>query len=199
MPNNERQLATDDAQSSAVTQLLRAAADGDEQAPDRLLELVYAHLRAIAQQRMSGERRGHTLQATALVHEAYLRLVGDRQIPWANQAHFYVAAAEAIRRVLLDHARAKGRVKRGGGQKPVALTSIGELAAADGEEILRFDDALQRLEEESSEAAAVVRLRFFSGLSVDQTAAALGLSSATVDRRWAFARAWLYSELNPEE
>ena len=166
---------------------------------ERLLPAVYQQLRAAAQKALETERPDHTLQATALVHEAYMRLVGDRQIPWANQAHFYVAAAEAIRRVLLDHARSKNRVKRGGGQRPVALTSIGELAAAEGEEILRFDDALQRLERESAEAAAVVRLRFFSGLSVDQTAAALGLSSATVDRRWAFARAWLYSELNPEE
>ena len=164
----------------------------------RLLPAVYGQLRAAAQKALETERPDHTLQATALVHEAYLRLVGDRDIPWANQAHFYVAAAEAIRRVLLDHARSKGRIKRGGGQKPVALTSIGELAAADPDEILRFDEALRRLEEESADAAAVVRLRVFSGLSVDKTAAALGISAATVDRRWAFARAWLFDHLHPD-
>lgn len=175
--------------------------DGSLSEPQRvseLLPLVYEQLRAAAQQALALERHGHTLQATALVHEAYLRLVGDRKIPWANQAHFYVAAAEAMRRVLLDHARARGRQKRGGGKAPADVSSVADLAEAEPAEIVRFDEAVRRLEEESAEAAMVVRLRFFAGLSVEQTAGAMGLSSATVDRRWSFARAWLYERLRAE-
>ncbi len=167
----------------------------DAQRVERLLPEVYEQLRAAAQQVLSQERTGHTLQATALVHEAYLRLVGDRKVPWASQAHFYVAAAEAMRRVLLDHARARGRQKRGGGKAPESVSSVADLADAEPDHIVRFDDAVRRLEAESAEAAMVVRLRFFAGLSVDQTAAAMGVSTSTVDRRWSFARAWLYEEM----
>lgn len=167
----------------------------DSQRVGELLPAVYDQLRAAAHQALAQERSGHTLQATALVHEAYLRLVGDRKVPWANQAHFYVAAAEAMRRVLLDHARARGREKRGGGKSPADIASVADLAEAESDEIVRFDEAVRRLEGESAEAAMAVRLRFFAGLSVEQTAAAMGVSSATVDRRWAFARAWLYEEM----
>jgi len=164
-----------------------------------LLPLVYDQLRAVAQRALAAERPGHTLQATALVHEAYLKLVGEREIPWASRAHFYVAAAEAMRRILIDHARARGRVKRGGGGRArLTLSDVTDLASKP-DEIVRFDEAFRRLEGESSEAAAIVRLRFFAGLSVEQTAEALGVSTSTVDRRWAFARAWLYRALRDGE
>ena len=169
-----------------------------------LLPLVYDQLRAVARRALAAERPDHTLQATALVHEAYLKLVGEREIPWASRAHFYVAAAEAMRRILLDHARARGRVKRGGGgsgsggRARVPLSGITDLAS-NPQEILRFDEAFRRLEGESPEAAAIVRLRFFAGLGVEQTAEALGVSTSTVDRRWAFARAWLYQALREGE
>ena len=182
-----------------VEALLAQAADGDKDAAHALLPLVYQQLRAIAQQRMAGEDPGHTLQATALVHEVFLRLVGDRNIPWQNQAHFYGAAAEAMHRVLLDHAKAKGRQKRGGGRKRMPL-SVADLAAEqDPEQILALDAALCRLEEQNAEAAQVVRLRFYAGLSVDQTAAALEMAPRTVDRRWKFARAWLFKALNEQD
>lgn len=162
---------------------------------ERLLPLVYDHLRGIARQRMAAERADHTLQPTALVHEAYLRLVGERDLPWQNRAHFFAAAAEAMRRILLDHAKARGRFKRGGGRR-AAAASLAELAAAeDPDEILALDEAFRRLDSESPQAAAVVRLRFYGGLSVDETAAALEISPRQVDRLWAFARAWLFRAL----
>ena len=163
---------------------------------EKLLPLVYDQLRAIAQRAMAGERPGHTLQATAVVHEAFLKLVGEREIPWAGKGHFYAAAAEAMRRVLLDHAKTRGRIKRGGGRMPLALTDVADLACRDSRELLMFDEAFRRLEADSPEAAAIVRLRFFAGLSVEHAAEALGLSTSTVDRRWAFARAWLYRHLD---
>ncbi len=145
---------------------------------------------------MAGERPDHTLQATALVHEAFLRLVGDREIPWTGRAHFYVAAAEAMRRILLDHAKARRRIKRGGGRAPLALADVADLAARDSREVLMFDEAFRRLEDESPETAMIVRLRFFAGLGVEHTAEALRISTSTVDRRWAFARAWLFRQLD---
>ncbi|MEE8153339.1 MAG: ECF-type sigma factor [Phycisphaerales bacterium] len=162
---------------------------------EKLLPLVYDQLRAVAHRAMAGERPDHTLQATALVHEAFLRLVGDREIPWTGKAHFYVAAAEAMRRILLDHAKARRRIKRGGDRSPLALTDVADLAAGDSREVLMFDEAFRRLEDEAPEAAAIVRLRFFAGLGVEHTAEALGVSTSTVDRRWAFARAWLFRQL----
>jgi len=180
-----------------VTILLNDAASDDERL-ERLLPLVYEQLRATAQRALAAERPDHTLQATALVHEAYLRLVGEREIPWSGRAHFYAAAAEAMRRILLDHAKARGRVKRGGGREKLALASVLDLAREDSAEIVRFDEAFRRLEEESPEAASVVRLRFFAGLSVEQTAEALGLSVSTANRRWSFARSWLQLELQDE-
>ena len=174
---------------------MKAAAEGDRGAADALMPLVFDQLRKAAQQLMASERPGHTLSATALVHEAYLKLAGPRDVPWSGRAHFYVAAAESMRRILLDHAKAKGRVKRGGGSARVEVRDLGELAAAESDDILRFDAEFRRLEDEDPESAAVVRLRFFAGLSVEHTAAALGVSRSTVDRRWAFARAWLARRL----
>ena len=181
-----------------ISTLLEKAAHGDQNAANDLLPMVYQQLRAIAQVRMSSENSGHTLQATALVHEVFLRLVGERKIPWQNQAHFYAAAAEAMRRVLLDHAKAKGRKKRGGDRAKIPL-SVADLACEQNpEQIMALDAALCRLEQQNAEAAQVVRLRFYAGLSVDQTAEALEMSPRTVDRRWKFARAWLYKALGDE-
>lgn len=185
----------DDAPSK-LDDLLAHAAAGDDRAAEDLLPLVYSQLRAVAQQRMSSERPGHTLQATALVHEAYLRLVGPRRIPWQNQAQFYAAAAEAMHRVLLDHAKSRGRKKRGGGKTYVPLSVVDLAESGDSEDIVALHDAVCRLEKEEPEAAQVVRLRFYAGLSVDQAAEALGSSPRTVDRRWKFARAWLFRELS---
>jgi RNA polymerase sigma-70 factor (ECF subfamily) len=178
-----------------ATLLLNAAAGGDGAAVNTLLAMVYDQLRAAAQVQLKAERPGHTLSATALVHEAYLKLVGPREVPWQNRAHFYAAAGEAMRRVLLDHARARGRGKRGCGRPGASVSGLAELAGADPDEIVRFDEEFRRLETESPEAAAVVRLRFYAGRTVDETAEALGLSGSTVERRWAFARAWLYRRL----
>jgi RNA polymerase sigma factor (TIGR02999 family) len=164
---------------------------------ERLMPLVYEELRAIAGHHMKQERAGHTLTPTALVHETYVKLVGLHEIQWANRAHFFFAAAEAMRRILIDHARAKSRLKRGGDLGRVPLEGDATIAAwirtDDPDELLSLDDSIRRLEVEDPELAAIVRLRFFAGLSVEQTASAMGLSPATVKRRWAFARALLAS------
>lgn len=190
-------MGSKDQESPDATLLMNAAAGGDSSAMDRLMPLVYERLRVEAQRNLASERAGHTLSATALVHEAYLKLVGPREVPWASQAHFYAAAAEAMRRVLLDHARARSRDKRGGVDgKParrVDFASLADLAISeDGDDIVSFDAALRRLEQESPEAARVVQLRFFAGLTVEQVAAAMSVSDRTVNRLWLFARAWLH-------
>jgi RNA polymerase sigma factor (TIGR02999 family) len=164
-----------------------------------LLPLVYGRLRALAQQRLSSERVGHTLTATALVHEAYLRLSSDRRVPWDGEAHFYVAAAEAMRQILLDHARSKGRVKRGGRRRRVHLNVLDLAADPDPQEILALDHVLQRLERDHPQSAEVVQLRFYAGLTIDRCAEVLGQSPRQIDRVWAFARAWLYRELQVRE
>jgi len=185
--------------SPNITTLLEQAAAGDQDAANQLMPLVYQQLHAIAQLRMASENPGHTLQATALVHEVFLKLLGDRDIPWKNQAHFYAAAAQSMRRVLIDHAKAKQRQKRGGSLKKMPI-NVADLAMHENsEQILALEAALCRLEEQNPEAASVVRLRFYAGLSVDQTAAALDMAPRTVDRRWKFARAWLYKSLEDEE
>lgn len=182
-----------------VTTLLAQAAGGDEDAANELLPRVYEQLRGIASRRMASENPGHTLQATALVNEVFVRLFGNRKLPWQNRAHFYATAAEAMRRVLIDHAKAKARKKRGGGGKKMPL-NVADLATSDDpEQILALDAALCRLEEQNLEAANVVRLRFYAGLSIDETAEALDMSPRTVDRRWKFARAWLYEALSEAE
>jgi RNA polymerase sigma factor (TIGR02999 family) len=192
-----------------ATLLMTRAAGGDRVAADQLLPLVYDQLRRAAQLQMGGERTDHTLSATALVHEAYLKLVGPRppapapEANWAGRAHFYAAAAEAMRRILLDHAKARGRDKRGGRDgKPATrrdFSSVGELASAEPDEILSFDSALCRLETESADAARVVRLRFFAGLTVEQVAHAMDISERTANRLWTFARAWLHRDLREGE
>jgi RNA polymerase sigma-70 factor (ECF subfamily) len=164
---------------------------------NQLLPLVYAQLRAAAAIALARESPAHTLQPTALVHDAYLKLLGPREIPWQNRAHFYAAAAQAMRRILIDHARAKqargGRAARQSSLTPTAdLPDIAALASAGPEEILAVDRALARLEIEDPESAAIVKLRFFAGLSVEHAAEALGISPRSAARQWTFARARLH-------
>jgi RNA polymerase sigma factor (TIGR02999 family) len=194
--------------NSDVTRLLEAADRGDVQAARDLLPLVYAQLRSLAGANMAGERRDHTLDATALVHEAYLRLAGGDGAAtgrprFAGRRHFYAAAAEAMRRILIEHARRRGRAKRGGAAKRVDLTDIGDVAAlaadGDAEKILALDEAVRRLRGHDAGLADIVHLRFYAGLSVEQTAEALGVSERTVKREWALARAWLHRELGGDE
>jgi RNA polymerase sigma factor (TIGR02999 family) len=190
-------IMSDAASSNDATVLLSAAAAGDRQAADELVPLVYSQLRKAACQQLAAERdggAGHTLSATALVHEAYLKLIGPRRVPWAGQAHFYAAAAAAMRQLLVDHARAKAGPKRGGDRRRAALDlqSLPALDSAEQSEgFLILDETISRLEDSDAQAAQVVRLRFYAGLTVDETAAALGVSAPTVKRTWAFARAWL--------
>jgi RNA polymerase sigma factor (TIGR02999 family) len=183
-----------------VTRLLADASSGDAAALERLLDIVYAELRAIAAQRMSEERRAHTLQATALVHEAYLRLFGTGNPHFANRAHFFHAAAEAMRKILIDHARARNALKRGGGKAALQIEGVADLIDTpnlDG--FLSLDDAISRLNGVDPQAASVVRLRFYAGLGEAGVAGALGLSERTVRREWAFARAWLRDSLEREQ
>lgn len=183
-----------------VTQLLEMAGAGDARASEELLPLVYDELRRLARGQMKNERGGpggQTLQATALVHEAYLRLVGDTELRWQNRAHFFGAAARAMRRILVDRARHRGRRKRGGDWERVELgdQSLPGAVAGGGPDLVGLDAALERLEAEDSRKAEVVMLRYFAGLSIEETAAALSLSPATVKNEWMFARAWLKREL----
>jgi RNA polymerase sigma factor (TIGR02999 family) len=179
-----------------VTRLLDATGAGDLKAAADLLPLVYDELRMLAAARMAAEPAAHTLDATALVHEAYLRLVDPADAArWENRGHFFAAAAEAMRRILVETARRKGRVKRGGERRRVALDPAHAAADTSDDDLLAVDEALARLEAESPEAAAVVKLRYFAGLTAEQAAAALGVSKKTTDRQWAYARAWLFDAL----
>ena len=182
--------------AAAVTQLLARAQAGDRGATDELFPLVYDELRQLADRYLSAEARVQTLQPTALVHEAYLRLVGPADQGWENRAHFFGAAARAIRRILIDRARARKRLKRGLGDRPLPLEAA-ESVAVEGPDldVLALDEALQRLSAVDAQTAQVVELRFFGGLGVDETATTLGISPATVAREWAFARAWLHREM----
>jgi len=182
--------------AAAVTQLLARAQAGDREATNELFPLVYDELRQLADRYLSAEARGQTLQPTALVHEAYLRLVGPADTGWENRAHFFGAAARAIRRILIDRARARGRRKRGSGERPLPLEAAESAAVAGPDlDVLALDEALQRLAVVDAQTAQVVELRFFGGLGVDEIAATLGVSPATVSREWAFARAWLHREM----
>lgn len=192
-------MSSEERQDADATQLMARAASGDRAASDHLLPLVYEQLRKAAQIQMAAERRDHTLSATALVHEAYLKLVGPREISWANRRHFYAAAAEAMRQILLDHARSRGREKRGGDRRRVPLSVADVAESWDLEETVSLDEALRRLESRDAGIFEVVRLRFYAGLTIEQTAEALGISPATTKRRWEFGRTWLYRELQPEQ
>lgn len=179
----------------AVTQLLERARVGDPQVTDELFPIVYDELRAIAARYLSGESNAQTLQATALVHEAYLRLVGSAQTPWENRAHFFGAAARAIRRILTERARARGRIKRGGGQGRVPLDDALVVSPAPNVDLEGLDKALSELAKLDPQKARIVELRFFAGLTVEHTALVLGVSTSTVARDWQFARVWLSHKL----
>jgi RNA polymerase sigma factor (TIGR02999 family) len=184
---------------SDVTRILSAIEQGDPHAASQLLPLVYDELRQLAAQKLAHEKPGQTLEATALVHEAYLRLVGGEQAQdWNGRGHFFAAAAEAMRRILTNRARDKGRQKRGGSFQRVDLDRLLVADQASQEELVAIDDALQELARRNAPCAELVKLRFFTGLTLDEAAAAMGIARRTANRYWAFARAWLYDALRPE-
>ncbi len=180
-----------------VARLVDQARQGDENAVTALMPLVYDELRRVAARYLRRERPGHTLQATALVHDAYIRLMQDSRLSWQNRAHFCGIAARSMRQILVERARARGAEKRGGGRVRVTLDPEFSVPAAQTIDLEVLDDALGRLETLDPELARVVEVRFFGGLSIDETAEALDLSPATVKRRWALAKAWLARELGP--
>jgi RNA polymerase sigma factor (TIGR02999 family) len=179
-----------------VTRILQSAADGDPCAASQLLPLVYGELRRLAAQRLASERPGQTLQATALVHDAYVRLVDvDRPQQWNGRGHFFAAAAEAMRRILVEGARRRNSLKGGGGHRRVDLADEPEISGPPGLDLLALDQAIQKLESDEPRKAALVKLRYFAGLTNDDAAAALGISGATAENDWAYARAWLRVEM----
>ena len=185
--------------SPNVTKLLVAWGKGDQQAFDTLMPEVQKELHRIAARYMAGERRGHDLQATALINEAYLRLVDWKDIQWADRAHFFGMAANMMRRVLVDHARSRGRQKRGGEAVHVSLSEAADVHASESADMLALDDVLQRLEQLDPRKSRIVEMRFFGGLTLEESAEALNVSVATVRRDWARARAFLFSELKKTE
>jgi RNA polymerase sigma factor (TIGR02999 family) len=180
-----------------VTHILSAIENGDSSAADQLLPLVYDELRQLAATRLAHEQPGQTLQATALVHEAYLRLVGTEQVQhWDSRRHFFAAVAEAMRRILLDRARGKRRLKRGGSWRRLRLDDIDVSVSEPPDDLIAVDEALQKLAQEDPLCAELVKLRFFASLTLDDAAKTLSISRRTADRYWAFARSWLYNELS---
>src|SRR5262249_30753306 len=181
---------------SDVTQILNAIEADDPHAAEQLLPLVYDELRRLASQKLAGEGPGHTLQPTALVHEAYLKLLGaDADRSWNGRTHFFTAAAEAMRRILIDHARRKRRVRHGGGRKQVPLGEHEAVVFGPADDILALDEALTALAAVDQPKAELVKLRYFAGLTLEEAAQLLGISRATADRYWAYARAWLFDAL----
>jgi RNA polymerase sigma factor (TIGR02999 family) len=182
-------------ETSEITQLLRDLSRGRRGALERLVPIVYDQLRRIAHGQLQGERPGHTLNTTALVHEAYLRLIDIHSVQWRDRAHFFALSARLMRRILIEYARARAREKRGGGAVPVPLSAVPATSVQNMDDLLALDEALRRLEERSERQCRVVECRCFAGLTVEETATALGTSLATVKRDWAFSRAWLNREL----
>jgi RNA polymerase sigma factor (TIGR02999 family) len=186
---------------SEVTRILSAIERGDVLAMDELFPLVYQELRQLAAQRLRKESPGQTLQATALVHEAYIRLVGTEEQNWTGRGHFFVAAAEAMRRILIDNARRKKSLKYGGGHQRIDLSEA--VAASDdktsSDDLIALDEALKKLSEKDKVSADLIKLRFFAGLTMEQAANILGIPRRTADRNWAYARAWLYKEINKDD
>jgi RNA polymerase sigma factor (TIGR02999 family) len=183
---------------SDVTRILSAIAQGDPRAADELFPLVYDELRRLAARKVAHEAPGQTLDATGLVHEAYLRLVGGGRDEWENRRHFLAAAAEAMRRILVEQARRKRRARHGGGKKRIDLEEACPLVRGPSEDLLALDEALGRLAALNAVRAEVVKLRFFAGLTMPEVAQTLGISLPTAERYWAFARTWLYAELKAD-
>jgi len=181
-----------------VTGLLLDWSNGDREAYDKLVPLVYEELHRLAHRYMRRERPGHTLQTTALVDEAYLRLVEQKAVRWQNRAHFFAISAELMRRILVDHARAHARAKRGGGERALPLHEVALVSKERSTDLVALDEALKRLAEIDARKARVVELRFFGGLSVEETAQVLGVHANTVVTDWGMARAWLYTALTGE-
>ena len=180
---------------SDVTQVLQAIQHGDGRASEELLPLVYNEMRQLAAARMAQEAAGQTLQPTALVHEAWLRMVGAGERTWQNRAHFFGAAAEAMRRILVENARRKSRLKRGGGQLRLDIEDLDLAAAGPDDKVLLMDEALEQLKAEDSEKARIVVLKFFGGLTNQEVAENLGVTERTVERQWAYAKAWLFQKI----
>ena len=181
-----------------VTRLLVAWGDGDKGALDRLMPLVHAELRRLARYYMGRERPGHTLQSTALVNEAYLRLVDQEGVRWENRAHFFGIAARLMRQILVEHARSRRAAKRGGRQYRLSLSKVDRVASQPDVNLLALDEALGRLEAVDPQKSRIVELRYFGGLGIEETAEVIGISPATVKRDWSMARAWLRSEIGDE-
>ncbi|HEX9982372.1 MAG TPA: sigma-70 family RNA polymerase sigma factor [Thermoanaerobaculia bacterium] len=176
---------------SEVTQLLHDWSQGNVEARDELLNLVYRPLREIAERHLHRERDGHTLQPTALVHELYLRLVEQRRVSWNDRAHFFAVSAQVMRRILVDYARRRKAERRGGALIPVTISDALDVCAAENVDVIVLDEAIEKLAAIFPQQAKVVELRFYGGLTLDETAATLGISAATVSREWTMARAWL--------
>ncbi len=183
---------------SDVTHILTAVQAGDPTAAAQLLPLVYQELRGLAASRMANEAAGQTLQPTALVHEAWLRLVGNQNQPWNGRAHFFGAAAEAMRRILIENARRKGAARHGGGQARLDIHELEVAAAAKEDELLAVDEALEKFAARDKQKAELVKLRYFVGLTTEEAAEVLGISVPTADRWWKFSRAWLFAEIERE-
>jgi RNA polymerase sigma factor (TIGR02999 family) len=184
--------------SSEISLLLDQYRDGQAEAFGKLMSLVYDDLRRLAAWQLQAERSEHTLQPTALVHEAYLKLAGQNPIEWQNKAHFFALAAQVMRHILVDHARTKQRDKRGGGQANVALDEALNLSRSNEPNLIELDEALSTLAEQDARKSRIVELRYFGGLSIEETAEVLGISAATVRREWTLAKAWLQRELRKD-
>lgn len=181
-----------------VTQILDAIGRGETQAADQLLPLVYRELRKLAAAKMASESPSHTLQPTALVHEAWLRLTGDEERRWNDRTHFFAAAAEAMRRILVDNARRKGAQRHGGGHQRVDMPEIAIASATNNDQLLAVNDALEKFAVLNSQKAELVKLRYFVGMTIEEAADALNISAPTAKRHWAYARAWLAEEISSQ-
>jgi RNA polymerase sigma factor (TIGR02999 family) len=188
-----------DVEQEKMTRILTAAGSGDKDAAAKLWDMVYEELHDLAARKMAHNRPGQTLQPTALVHEAYLRLVGKKEMRWDNRAHFFGAAARAMRNILVDRLRRGGRIRHGAGRKRVSISKVELVCAERDIDLLALDEALDRLEKHDKRLCDMTLLRFFAGLTIEDTALALGVSTSTVERDWAYARAWLFREMSRGE